>query len=514
MTNEDNGRLVIGIDASTQSVKAIAWDRSGHAVAEGRAPVPILQDGHEHFEQEPEEWWRASVAALRGLAAQVDPARFDGLAISNQRETMAFLDQEARSVRPAILWLDGRTRAEVNELSNTVGAETIHRISGRPPDVTPGLYRIMWMRRHQPEAFARTACFADVQCALVQRLAGGPFRTSWSSADPNGLFDLVAKRWSPILLEAVGITEDRLPAVFRPGAEIGRVNKAAAAATGLKAGLPIFAGGGDGQCAGLGTGCTRPERAYVNLGTAVVSGIWSANYHHDKAWRTEVAAHGDGYILENCLRSGAYLVDWFVNRFIAGRSADETMFRELEERAQTLPIGSDGVIVQPYWSGCMDPYWDTRARGVIAGLGSGHTPVHVYRAIIEGITLDLVMGTQASEAASGQTVDHYLAIGGGAKNRLWRQMLADASGKQVHVSDTVEASALGAGMIAAAGAGWYPSIAAAAQAMTGAVHKVLPAPANRARYGELLDIYRDLYAANARINQRLVDFAAETANEQ
>ena len=507
----DAQRLVIGLDSSTQSVKAIAWDKRGRAVAQGRAQIPISQHGLDYFEQDPQDWWRSACAALGALAGQVEPSRFDGLAISNQRETMAFLDADGEATHPAILWLDGRTRDEVADLTESLGAETIHRISGRPPDVTPSLYRVLWMKRHRPDAFARTACFADVQAYLVRRLTGGGFRTSWTSADPSGMFDLVEKRWSPTLIEAAGIDASQLPEALPPGTELGRLTGEAAAATGLPRDLPVFAGGGDGQCAGLGTGCTRPDRAYVNLGTAVVSGVWSNDYLYDPAWRTEIAAHGEGYILENCLRSGSYLVDWFVNQFVAGRAADDKIFAELEEAALKLPIGSEGVLVQPYWSGVMDPYWDTRARGVIVGLGSGHKPVHVHRAIIEGITLDLVMGTQASEAASGQTIDHYIAIGGGANSKLWRQMLADASGKPVHVSDTVEASALGASMIAAAGAGWYGSIAEAADGMAGRTAVFDPDPGSRARYAALLDIYRDLYAANASINRRLVDFAAGDA---
>jgi xylulokinase len=156
----------------------------------------------------------------------------------------------------------------------------------------------------------------------------------------------------------------------------------------------------------------------------------------------------------------------------------------------------------------MDPYWDMKARGVIVGLGPGHKPVHIHRAILEGITLNTVMGTQALEEASGRSFDHFVAIGGGAKSKLWRQMLADASGKPVHVSDTVEASALGAGMLAACGAGWFSTIEAATESMAGATTAYEPNGQNFERYAALLDIYRDLYAANAAINSRLVDFAA------
>ena len=158
----------------------------------------------------------------------------------------------------------------------------------------------------------------------------------------------------------------------------------------------------------------------------------------------------------------------------------------------------------------MDPYWDVSARGVTIGQSGSHKPAHFYRSILEGITLDQVMRTRAMEVASGQHIDHYIAIGGGAKSPLWRQMLADASGKHILISDTVEASALGAGMTAAFGAGWFSSIAEAAHKMTGETKVVEPDAQAGELYGALLEIYEDLYDACAGINRRLVDFARDS----
>ncbi len=500
----DTEPLVIGLDSSTQSTKAIAWDRRGRAVAVGRAPIALANPRLDCFEQDPEDWWISCCTALNECVAQVGAGRIAALAISNQRETMAFLDKDGASIHPAITWLDERARAEVAELSDTLGGETIHRITGRPPDITPCLYSLLWIKKHKPDVWARTVCFADVQCYLVHRLAGGPYRTGWTSADPTGLFDVTEMCWSPVILTALDLDEGRLPRTHAPGAALGRVSEGAAAVTGLHKGTPIFAAGGDGQCAGLGTNCTMPERAYVNLGTAVVSGVWSPHYRYDRAWRTELAAQGEGYIYENCLRSGAFLVNWFVTQFVPGGRDDPRIFDKLEAEALKLPVGSEGLMVQPYWSGVMDPHWDMCARGVVFGLGGSHTPVHVYRAIIEGITLDQVIRTRSLETAAGQNVDHYVAIGGGAASPLWRQMLADASGKPVLISDTLEASALGAGMIAAFGAGWYGSIPEAAAQMAGKTHPVEPNRGIEGRYRELLGIYKDLYDTTRLTNQRLV----------
>ncbi|GAB5373613.1 MAG: FGGY-family carbohydrate kinase [Acuticoccus sp.] len=500
--------LVIGIDSSTTSTKAIAFDLAGALVAEGRAAIEMANPALGHFEQDPVDWWRSTASALTDCTREIDPARVAAVAITNQRETLGIFGADGEPVRPGILWLDERARTEVRELSDALGTEAIHRITGRMPDLTPAIYRMAWVLKNEPEVAARIDKFADVQSYLVHRLAGGPLRTGWPSADPLGAFDLENKEWSAPLLAAIGLTADRLPVAHRPGTELGTVSAEAAAATGLREGTPIIAGGGDGQMAGLGTNCTSPERAYINLGTAVVSGVWSPTYLYDRAWRTEIAAQGDGYILENCLRSGTFLVNWFVDQFVPGGRTDPDVYKRLEAEAAALPIGCEGVMVLPYWSGVMDPHWDVDARGVILGLSASHKPAHVYRAILEAIIFDQVRRTRTMEEAMGHEINHYVAIGGGASSPLWRQMLADASGKTVLISNTIEASALGAAMVAAAGAGLYPSIVAAAEAMSGDTTPVAPDPTAGARYARLIDIYRGLYDATAETSRRLVGFAA------
>ena len=173
------------------------------------------------------------------------------------------------------------------------------------------------MRQNEPEIFARTVCFADVQCYLGHRLTGGPFRTGWLSADSFGIYDIVERQWSPLLLDATDLSTGSFASDNSARDACSELWKAKAALeTGLPEGLPIFVAGGDGAYAGLGTDCTRTDRAYVNLGTAVVSGAWSPEYRYDRAWRTLLAAQGEGYVFESVLRTGAFLVNWFVDQFI------------------------------------------------------------------------------------------------------------------------------------------------------------------------------------------------------
>jgi xylulokinase len=270
-----------------------------------------------------------------------------------------------------------------------------------------------------------------------------------------------------------------------------------------------MAGGGDGQCAGTGVNVMAHGRAYINLGTAVVAGSYGATYAHDRAFRTETAIADGGYIYESCLRAGAFLIDWTVRELFQSDARREPgLFKALEAEAANVPIGAGGLVLVPYWVGCMTPYWDSAARGVVAGLNGSHRRGHIWRALLEGIALEQAMVTDQMVAATGTAVDHFVAIGGGAASDLWCQILADATGRIVHRSTTIEASCLGAGMAAAAGAGWFGSIAAAAEVMAGApVRSFTPEPKAQARYRELAALHRDLWPLVSAWNRRLAAFA-------
>ncbi len=412
--------IVIGLDSSTTATKAIAWKPDGAMAGQGRSPVSLLSPAHNWYEQDPEDWWRSACSALRELFQQVDPNLVAALSISNQRETFVPLGQDGRPVRPAIVWLDQRCEEEVAWLTDRVGSERIHRITGKPPDVAPVAYRIAWMRRHEEELFRRTTMFADVHAYLVWRLTGH-FRTSWASADPLGLFDMERRTWSPEVLRALDLSPEQLPLAVRPGTVIGAVSESAANATSLRPDTPVVAGGGDGQAAGLGVNALGGDRGYLNLGTAVVGGVYSSAYRIGNAWRTMGACDGEGYYFETSLRTGTFLVDWFA-RHICHTSPDGIApLRELETEAAAVPVGSDGLLALPYWGGAMTPYWDPLARGCWVGLSGSHRRGHLYRSLLEGIALEQALVTGMIEDATGVSVKEFTAIGGGADSDLWCQ---------------------------------------------------------------------------------------------
>jgi sugar (pentulose or hexulose) kinase len=499
--------LVIGIDSSTSATKAIAWDRGGQARAEGRAPIALSNPHPGHFEQDPADWWGSTAAALRGVMTQVDPGRIAAIGISNQRESFGTFRADGTSLRPGTLWLDERARPQEKAFGRSFGAERVHAISGKPLDVIPCLYRMIWLREHEPEQFARTEKMAEVHGYLVFCLTGR-WATSTASADPMGILDMRRLDWSDEILAAAGVPRAMMPELVRPGAVIGAVTAAAAAETGLRPGTPVVAGGGDGQCAGTGVGMLAPGGAYINIGTAAVSGSFGRDYAHERSFRTMTAMADDGYIYETCLRSGTFLVDWLVREmFQADKRGDPDILAVLEREAAASPIGAGGVVVVPYWQGCMMPHWDSAARGVIAGLSGSSRRGDLYRALLEGVALEQANLTNLAAAGSGQPIDHYIAMGGGASSDLWAQILADASARPVLRSATVEASSLGAAMAAARGAGWFASIAAASQAMASKpVRTFEPIAANVARYAGLLSIHADLWPTLSAWNARLTAF--------
>ena len=238
---------------------------------------------------------------------------------------------------------------------------------------------------------------------------------------------------------------------------MGEVTRGCGEAHGLAAGTPVVAGGGDGQCAGAGANTFLKGRAYLNLGTAAVSGSYGGTYATHRSFRTMRAVAGQGYSYETAIRTGTFLVNWMVERlFNVNPAKNAGIFAALEKEAAASPIGGNGLVLVPYWSGCMTPYWDTSARGVIAGLSGNHSRGDVYRALLEGVALEQAMMTnQVADATS--PIDHFAIVGGGARSDLWCQIVADASGRDVKRLETVEASALGAAMAAATGAGWFAS---------------------------------------------------------
>lgn len=478
--------VYLAVDCSTTAAKAVAFTPSGRSVGVARRPIPMSRPHPGWHEQDPADWWHATRDALAELIAGLDdPAAVAAICISHQRESFVCLDEQDEPLRPAILWVDTRASREIAEY----GTGTVAELSGKPADVTPALYKLAWVRRHEPDVLRRAARVGDVQAVLARRLTGR-WATGYGSADTLGLFDLRRLDWSEQLLGIAGVRRDQLPELVPSAEPIGPLLPAVAAELGLPGPVPLVAGTGDGQAAGVGADAGAPGAAYLNLGTSMVTGVASRRCLTDPAFRTLAGPVQGSYVLETLLNSAGYLVEWFRTEF-----ADATEPAQLSEAAARVPPGCDGLLTLPYWNAVQSPHWDPLARGATVGWHAGHTAAHFYRSLLEGVAYESRLQLDGLEQVTGQPIRALHAVGGGSRSALWVQILADVTERTVLLGDEDEVSAKGAAVLAHAhvtGAG-NAGIDTAAAAMAGALRRVEPDPATAATYRAAHAVHRTLY---------------------
>lgn len=493
---------VIGVDCSTTAAKAVVWSSRGEALSQAKMTFELSQPRPGWGEQNAEDWWTAASKAVRRAVQTVDTSRIGALCITHQRESFVCLEENGRPLRPAMLWLDTRATDEVRKY----GTSEVHRITGKPANPTPAWYKLLWLSHNEPETLARTAKVVDVQGFLVRRLTGECV-TSWASADPLGLVDMTSFDYDAGLLDAVGLDRSQLAGLRAPGSVLGSLLPEVADQLGLPAALPVVSGAGDGQCAQLGTGVTAPGRAYLNLGSGIVSGTYSEHYAYGREFRTLAAAVPGAYTLETFIGGGTVNLSWFVDKLwgfdTRALGLDLTPEQVLETAAATLPAGAEGLLALPYWTGALTPYWDHNARGMLVGLTGVHGKSHVYRALLEGIAYEQRLLTDGAEEAVGEPITEVVALGGGSRSTLWCQIIADVMQRRLVVVREPESTCLGAGMLAAAAVGIHGSIQEAAAVMSGSGRSFEPDPATVPVYEQIFEVYRDLYPANRDIFSRL-----------
>lgn len=498
--------LVIGVDSSTTACKAIAWDRHGRAVASARATFNLFSPQPNWFEQRAEDWWDSLCHCLREVTTQIGANRVAALCITHQRESFVPVDENAMPIRNAILWVDDRCQQELFDLDQRVGSDRIHDITGKGPSTKQSLPELIWLQKHEPEVMRRAHKFVDVHAFLVKRLTGR-WATSTACADPMGLVDMRVGNWAVDLMRQLNLNPDQFVEIVPPGSIIGEISASAAAVCGVPAGTPLVAGAGDGQCAGLGANITRPGVAYLNLGTAMVSGVHAESYVASSAFRTLCSPIPGAFVPEEVLGGGTFTVTWFVENFvpdIRGLNMPLTPEEVLEVAASKLPPGSLGLMLIPYWNGVMPPFWDAAATGIMLGWTGAHRREHFYRAILEGIAYEHRLAMDGIAAATGTPITEFILMGGGSRSPLWCQIVADINGIKVTRASTTEATNLGAGILAAAAAGWYASIRDAAHAMTGTERSFEPDGATHAVYDRLYkDVYTSVYPSLRTTVQRL-----------
>ncbi len=481
---------ILGLDCGTQSAKACIWDREGRCVARASAPLSVSAPHPGWAEQDPAEWWGSARAAIAQAASSIDATRLVALGIAFQRETFTLADARGAPLRPGILWLDIRADGETAEISGTFGADAIHRLTGKPLDVTSAVPRMRWIAHHEPDVLRRAARWMDVCSCIVERMTG-ELVTCVAGADTSGLVDLSTRRWSTELRGLAGLGRIDLPRLVEPGTIVGGVTPDAARLLGVPPGLPVVAAGGDGQALAAGSGIGLDGGFSLSLGTSITLGLHSDTPSIADLYRTLIAADpGRRYLLESVIQSGTYILRWFTDAFGQGREASGAI-DAWEPAVAALPPGSDGLVTIPHWWGVRFPESRSDARGATLGWSHQHGQAHFLRSILEGVGFELKLLQKGFARECPGAQRHRMTVcGGGSRSAAWLRILCDVTGLAVRVIDEQEPAALGAALLAAVGTGVFPDTTAAAAALLRIGRTLAPDRAAAARYDAL---YEELY---------------------
>jgi xylulokinase len=492
---------LLGIDAGTTAFKAVLFDQAGRALGQASEEILLSTPVPDWVEVEPERYWSACCRCIQGALHQsaVDPHQIAALAISSQGETLVVLDEQSLPLRPAVVWLDNRSKAEACELAARFGEELAFHTTGQPQIVpTWPASKMMWLRRHEPEVFRRVGCFLLLEDYLLFRLTGRLVADPclWTS---SLLLDIGSRSWWPEMLDAVGVEPEHLPELVDSGRAVGQLTQAAAREAGLWPGTIAATGGLDQPVAALGAGNTRPGIITENTGgaLAIVATTTAAVFDPQRRIPCHVHAVPDAYCLLPWCQTAGMALRWFRDVFgaeelaAAARGGGDA-YDLLTAAAAAVPAGSEGLVALPHLAGAACPEFDPAARGVFFGMGLHHTRGHFVRALLEAVAYMLRRNVEVL-VELGVTVEEIRSLGGGARSAVWNQIKADVLGRPVLTLDTQEAACLGAAILAGAAVGLYPSAGEAAQQMASVCGRWEPNQANKAIYDQGFRAYVELY---------------------
>lgn len=486
--------LLLGIDLGTSGLKAVVVDARGQLQAQAWREYTPAYPRPRWAEQDPDTWFHAAQAAVRECVARTGFATgaIAGIGFSGQMHSTVFLDGRDRPARPAILWLDSRSNAQVDALRAHVGVAQLAQWTGNP--VMPGfmLASLLWLQQEDPHTWARVAHVLPAKDYLRLRLTGDR-ATDYGDASATGLLDVRRRCWSTELLDATGLPPEPLPCLAEATEVTGRLGPDAARALGLPAGIPVVCGTGDQQAQAVGNAIIRPGLVSATIGTGGQLFAPLDAYRHDPDLRLHVFCHavpGLWHWEAASLTAGAAL-RWLRDNVLDRRYS----YSELASAAAAVAPGAEGLMFLPYLAGERTPYMDPNARGVFYGLTLQHTWRHMARAVMEGAVLALAGGL-ALMRALGTPVERVVASGGATQHPLWLQLQADIFGLEVVRAEAQEAAAFGAALLAGAGTGVFPDLATAcAQTVRWNPQVVRPDPARHAFYAGLAERYGRLYPA-------------------
>ena len=494
---------LLGIDVGTTGCKVLLIDVAGSVVADETREYPVSMPRPLWSEQNPDDWWEAVSAGITLVlhAAGAEADQIAGVGLTGQMHGLVLLDEHGEVLRPCILWNDQRTAEQCAAITETVGAQRSLELTGNPVLTGFTAPKLLWVRQHEPETYRRIGHVLLPKDYIRYRLTG-EFFSEVSDASGTSMFDVGKRQWSDEMLAALDVPRAWLPEVTESPVASAKVNMAAAKATGLSAGTPVVGGGGDQAAQAVGTGIIDEGVVSATLGTSGVVFAASDSYRVEPEGRLHAFCHAvpGKWHLMGVMLSAAGSFRWY--RDTLGEAEVRRAKREnrdpydlLTEAAADVPPGCEGLLFLPYLTGERTPHPDPNARGVFFGLTLRHRKAHLTRAVLEGVTYGLRDSLELMRDL-GLAVKQVRASGGGARSKLWRQMLADVFNTPIVTVNVTQGAAYGAALLAGVGVGAYADVNAACETAVRVTGQKEPGRA-AAIYEDYYPRYRALYPALA-----------------
>ena len=477
--------LFIGVDLGTSAVKLLLMDETGKILKMASKEYGLSFPHPGWSEQDPQDWYRQSIAGLKELLAGCDKSQVAGISFGGQMHGLVALDDKDQVIRPAILWNDGRTTKQVAYLNEVIGKDKLSAYTANIAFAGFTAPKILWMKEEEPENFARIAKIMLPKDYLAYRLSGS-FCTDYSDASGMLLLDVKNRKWSEEMLAICGISQEQLPKLYESYEVVGTLFPKVAEELGLSSEVKVIAGAGDNAAAAVGTGTVGDGACNISLGTSGTIFISSDQFGVDEKNALHSFAHANGkYHLMGCMLSAASCNKWWMDEIL-----QEKDYVAAQKDIKTL--GQNHVYFLPYLMGERSPHNNPNARGTFIGLTMDSTRADMTQAVLEGVAFAIRDSFEVAKSL-GIKIERTKICGGGAKSPLWKKMIANILNIKVDVIESEEGPALGGAMLAAVANGEFASVEDAAAKIVKVNDTVEPEPELAAKYEEKYQKFAKIY---------------------
>ncbi len=512
-------KYVAALDVGTTGTRCLIFDTQGKEIARDYREWKSMFPSPVKVEQDAEGWWQAVRKTIFNAIRKSNVEKEDivSVAITNQRETIVPVDQDGKALANAIVWQDRRTTQECDWIKKNIGEDKIYQTTGLTVDPYFSGSKIMWFKNHHPEMYQRTHKFLLVHDYILHKLTG-KFITDYSNASRTMLFDIKSLKWSDSIASAMELDLDKMPEAMPSGKVIGNI---ISTDTGFATNTQVVTGAGDQQCAALGVGVVKPGRMKCTTGTGsfILAYLDEPTCDPEKRVLCSCAAVPGKWVQEASIFTTGAALRWFRDNVGAAESIQAFIAQQkggnidpydlMTEQAAISPVGANGLIMIPHMIGAGAPHWNAQARGVLFGLALGHETKDLYRAVMEGVAMEVRKNIEVFKTL-GLNPQDLRITGGGSRSPLWNQIMADVIGLKCGRGDLEESTAVGAAILATYGAGEYSDLAKAADEMANITQVWNPNPDNFQKYDKLYSISKKLYAQinSGDLYSELADFAS------